>query len=422
MTLSELLIYLLKFCIPAAFSILFRAVAFGYTTKRRVALGFGVYAVYVLLVPALLMTLMGYGEYTHIASPVMLAGSMAVLIFSSDTPGKTIFLQLAQSGMLTAMSVLANMARTLIGFSYSALLVVLTVCSALLFWVGLRFWAKPMRFLVDHIQDGMGSLLLLPLLTMAVVSLIPVYPPKNFANHPIFCTLIILMVETVLFLHLYTMYRNLRRISALSQENLRSELLSQEIVSYQTYLEAAKQNRHDLRHHDALLLEYLERGDVASAMKYLRAHSDGMAKEVLRQFSADPTVNAVLRIYARRSEEAGVRFSAVSETPALTMLDAPKLGGLLSNLLENALHAAKEAANGSIAFEARVEDDNLLIELRNSVACKTTFHNGLPLSRKPEGGTGVRSVMSVIRACGGLADFSQENDEFRSRVLLPLKR
>ena len=239
MTLSQLIVFLLNFYIPGAWSIVYRAAAYGYTSKRRVVLGFIAYTAYVLFVPAFLMTVMSYGRYTHVASVTMTIGSMAVLIFSTDTVGKTIFLQLAQGGMVTVMSVLLKMARTVMGFSYTTLLILLAICSPILFFIGLRYWAKPMRFLVDNIKDSVGSLLILLLLTLAVVSLIPVYPPQYFANHPVFCTLIMVAVEMAFFLYLYTMYRNLQRISALSREEAHMQLLSQEIATYQTALETA---------------------------------------------------------------------------------------------------------------------------------------------------------------------------------------
>lgn len=421
MTASQLFIYLLKFYIPAAWSIVFRAVAYGYTSKRRVALGFGAYTAYVLIVPALFMRLMGYGAYTHIAAIVMTIGSMSVLIFTTDTVGKTIFLHLAQGGMVTVMSVILNMARTLMGFSYHTLLIVLAICSPILFYVGLRFWAKPMRFLVDNISDNVVSLLLLPLLTLVVVSVVPVYPPQNFSAHPVFCTLLMLAVELAFFMYLYTLYRNLRRISVLSREKSRMELLSQEISSYQAYLDNAQQSRHDLRHHDALLTEYLERGDTDKALSYLRAHSSALTAGTLKRFCAESTVNAVLRIYERRAEEAEIEFGAVAELPETLPLEAPELCGLFSNVLENAVHAAKEIPGGFITLETRMEDENLLLEVINSTKGQTEFHNDLPVSQKPGGGTGTRSVLATAKRHGGLALFSQTENEFRTRVILPLK-
>lgn len=422
MTSSQLLMFLLKFYIPAVWSIVFRAVAFGYKSKRRVALGVGVYTAYMFCIPGLLMTVMGYGEYTHISWVVNALGAFAVLIFTTDSFGKTIFLQLAQGGMVTVLSIFLNMVRTVYNLSYPMLLILLAVTSPIAFFIALRCWAKPLRFLVDNLRDGMASPLALPVLTMVVVNLIPVYPQQNFSHHPVYCTLMMLAVELAFFLYLYTMYRNLRRISALSRETLRAELLSQEISSYQAYLDGAAQSRHDLRHHDALLVEYLERGDVGHALEYLRAHSRGLAESALRQFCAEPTVNAVLRIYERRAQEAKIDFTAVANLPQAVPLDAPELGGLLSNILENAVHAAGDVPGGYITLETGVEDDNLLLEVKNAVKGQTEFRNDLPVSQKPGGGTGTRSILATAKRHGGLALFSQTENVFCTRVILPLKR
>ena len=226
--------------------------------------------------------------------------------------------------------------------------------------------------------------------------------------------------ELAFFLYLYTMYRNLRRISALSREESRMELLSQEIATYQTALDTAAQSRHDLRHHDALLTEYLEQGDTDKALAYLHAHGSAIDEGRLRQFCAEPTVNAVLRIYERRAEEESVEFAAVAELPQTLPLDAPELGGLLSNILENAVCAARGIPSGFVTLEARIEDDNLLLEVKNSVSGQTEFRGDLPVSKKPGGGTGTKSVLATAKRHGGLALFSQQGNEFSTRVIIPL--
>lgn len=421
MTLTELFIFLLKFYIPAAWSILFRAVAFGYSSKRRVVLGFLVYTLYVLGIPALLMILMGYGAYTHISSVVMTIGSMAVLIFTTDPPGKTIFLQLTQGAMCTVMSVILNMVRTVFSLSYPMLLVMLAICSPILFFVALRWWAKPMRFLIDNVQEKIGSLLVLPVLTLVIVNLIPVYPPQSFANYPIYCTMMMLAVECAFFLYIYTLYRSLRRISVLSRQNTQTELLKQEIYSYQSYLETARQSRHDLRHHDALLLERLENGDTEGAIQYLREHGAALASTTLTRFCSEPTINAVLRIYERRAQGANISFSAVCDLPNQVPLDAPELGGILGNLLENALDAAGNVdGDAFITLSAKVEDGSLLIEVCNTKKGERVFVDDMPISAKIDGGTGTKSVRSIVERHNGIVIYSQREDRFYARVILPL--
>ncbi len=420
MTAEQLFVYLLRFYIPAFWSVLFRAAAFGYISKRRLALGLLVFTAYTMGVPAVLITAIGYGEFTHISSLVMVLGGMAVLIFSTDSVGKTVFIQLTQSGISTAMSVILSMVRTVFDLSYTTLLILFAIFSPILFFVGLKFWAKPLRYLIDNLPDKLGSLFVLPVFSMLIAWLIPIYPPQNFANHPIFCTVIMLGAELALFAYVYTLYRSIRRIHFLSREESQNKLLQAEISSYQEYLESARQSRHDLRHHDALLLSCLEGGDTAGAIAYLRSHEQALEESALIRYCDEPTISAVLRIYDRRASELGVRFSATAQAPKGLRFNPAELGGLLGNALENALNAAQKVTDGYISFNAAMEDDNLLIEIRNSVQGETGFQNGVPVSQKTGGGTGTRSMLRVVQRNGGILNFSQAGNEFFTRIILPL--
>lgn len=420
MTASELFVYLLRFYIPGVWSVLFRAAAFGYSSKKKVVTGLIVYTAYVIIVPAILISTIGYGQYTHISSLIMTTGSMAVLIFTTDSVGKTIFLQLVQGAMSTVMSVVLSMTRTVLGLSYSTLLLLFAVCSPIIFFIGLKFWAKPLRYLADHLPDRVGSILITPVFSLLIVWFIPVYPPQNFANHPIFCTVIMIGTELALFAYVYTLYRNIRRIETLKKEETKNKLLQTEISSYQEYLDNARQTRHDLRHHDALLLSYLEDGNTNEAINYLRSHDESISESALTRYCSEPTVNAVLRIFERRAKNAGVAFSAAAAVPKELPFLPTELGGLLANALENALCAAQKEISGYISFAAAIEDDNFLGEIRNSASGETIFQNGLPISQKVDGGTGTKSMLAAAKKYGGIVSFAQEKNEFFTRIILPM--
>ena len=415
--------YLLKFYLPGLFSVLFRGFGLGYRSRRSFISGVAIYTAFTLGVSALLILRLGYGAYTHLASPVMLSGSLAVLIFTTDPPAKTIFLQLTQSCFTTAVSVPLNLARTVFGWSYPALALVLAAVCPLICLFALRYWSKPLRFMADNLRAEPAALIALPLLVTAAVYVIPVYPVMNFANHPIYCTALMLGLELTYFLFIYVLYRNLLTISRLLLEQANARLLEAEIESCQTSLEAAKQARHDLRHHNAVVLDFLRSGDTAGAMDYLRINDQTLAAEKSAQYSANPAVNAVLRVWARRAQERGIAFAVSADFPENLPLDAPELGALLSNLLENAVEACEKAgpAQRHICLTAEAGEACLRLEARNSAESPVSFENGMPVSTKPGGGTGTRSVASIVRRCGGMLRFRQENGEFIAQIVLPLR-
>jgi len=424
MTPFLLTIFVLKFFIPGLFSVLFRAFGLGYRDKKRLAAGLAAYCAYTLGLTTALILTMGYGEFTHVAPLVMAAGSLLVLIFTTDSVGKTVFLQLTQGCMSTMISVILNEIRTVFSLSYPALVAMICVVYPLVFRFALRYWAKPLRFMADNLHAELPTLAALPVLVTVIVSLLPTYPAQSFARHPVYITAMMLAVEAVYFLFLYSFYRNLLKISNLLKGEARANLLEAEILSYQESLETARQTRHDLRHHNALVLDFLENGDASGAMDYLRQNNEALAAAKPLQYSANPTANAVLRVYSRQAQANGIAFAAAADFPERLPLTAPELGALLSNLLENAAEACKKAepARRSITVRAETDETALRLEVRNSVAGAVAFAGGMPVSARPGGGTGTKSIAHIVQSRSGMLRFKQEDGEFVAQIVLPLSQ
>lgn len=419
----NLIIYILKFFIPALFSVLFRAYGLGYRSKKRLAIGLAAFIIYMAVVPAFFILAIGYGQFTHLSTVIMIIASMSVLIFSTDSVGKTIFLQLTQNCMTTALSVVLNLIRTVFSLSYPMLVLMLAIACPIVYAIALRYWAKPLRFMADHLHAELPAMVALPVVTIAVVYFLPVYPAQNFASHPVYVTLMMLAVEGVYILYIYTFYRNLRKMNELAKAETKSILLESEISTYQEYLQSAKQSRHDLRHHNAVVLEYLQQGDTAQAMEYLSKNDDYLASTSLKQFCENMTANAILRIYDRRTQAEGIRFIVQADIPEAMPLDAPALGALLSNLLENAVEACETQSDSpTISLTAQQGETGFQLEVRNSCHHTVSFENGFPKTTKQTGGTGTKSIAAIVEHCGGILRFRQEGDEFISQIFLPTQQ
>ena len=210
----------------------------------------------------------------------------------------------------------------------------------------------------------------------------------------------------------------------LREERLRSiaqqELLQTELVAQESFVNLAKQNRHDMRHHNALLVDYLDRGDIYGAREYLLQHDSLIAETALMQYCENVVVNAVIRRYARRSANSGISFTAEVNIPEQLPLTAPETGELFGNLLENACEACEKVKYGAyITLSVHTDNESLRLELRNSVAVQTVFNEtGLPLTTKEGGGSGTRSVASIVQRYGGMLRFSQEGDAFVTQIIL----
>lgn len=424
MSLLDLTIFVLKNLIPSFFCVLFRAYGLGYKNKKRLILGLSAFTAYVIIVPAFLILTIGYGQFTHLSTVVMTLGGLSVLIFTTDSVGKTIFLQLICGNMNTVVSVILNMVRHAFGLSYPTLVLMLAVVSPLVYLFALKHWAKPLRFIADNLHAEVSSLIALPLVTMVVVYWIPIYPAQSFANYPIYCTFMMLAVECGFFLYLYTFYRNLLKIRHLLGQEAKGQLLEAEISSYQEYLSLAKQSRHDLRHHNAVVAEYIQNGEGEKALAYLQVSDEVLAGTALEQFCKNPTTNTVLRIYSRQAQANGIAFPVSVDLPEDLPIKSSELGALLSNLLENALEACMrvDPMKRQLTLSTQTDHDGLRLEIRNSVSGTVAFEDDLPISTKAGGGTGTRSIAHIVQKHGGMLRFKQEGDLFLTQILLPINQ
>jgi signal transduction histidine kinase len=405
------------------FGFLFRAFGLGYKSKKSLLIGLILYIAYIFIAVGTLITVIGYGRFTHISSLVMLLANLPILLFTTDSIGKTIFLLLAASQVNTVVSVILSMAMHTFSFSYLTLVALLCAVCPLVLLLMLKYMAGPLRFMADNLHAEVLTLIVIPLIIMVVIYLIPVYPARNFEYHPVFCTVMMLLVECIFFLFLYSFYRNLKKLTVLMRAERKQELLLAEIRSYQDSLAAAKQTRHDARHHNALLLEYLDEGNIAAAKEYLHTNQRRLADDTPVEYCRNTAANAVLRIYQREADDGEIAYAAAAEIPEKLPLSEPELGTLLSNLLENAVEASLmlPAGQRSIALRASAEGGSLKIEVTNHIRAQAKLLDGLPQTTKPGGGTGTKSIAAIVERHGGMLRFHQDDDRFTAQVLLPME-
>jgi sensor histidine kinase regulating citrate/malate metabolism len=206
------------------------------------------------------------------------------------------------------------------------------------------------------------------------------------------------------------------------QLKLNENLLYAQLNSYEEFVESSKRNRHDLRHHNEIIMEYLQDRDVEGAEEYLKLYDSSINESTAKQYCENHIANTVLCLYDGKTQAEGIYFTANANIPKSLTITLPELGSMLSNILENALEACKNAdcEERTIALTADAEDENLKIEVRNTVSGEVKFKNDLPVSTKECGGIGIRSVIQIVSKYGGMINFRQNRDVFLTQIILPV--
>ena len=210
-------------------------------------------------------------------------------------------------------------------------------------------------------------------------------------------------------------YKKLQQNFRLSTE---LSLLEQEEHSLNRYVEEArarydrtKSFRHDIRNHIAVVKKLLQSGKLDEAVSYME-DMDDMAETMSFPCSTNNPVADILvgnKLGLAKSMGIGVGCSLLLPYPCgLRDID---ICIVLSNALDNAIHACKSLDDGKekyIRVSGRIQGDFLMMEVENSFHRKGVFKKG----------TGLSNVKTVAEKYGGAMSIETKGGIFVLHVLL----
>lgn len=187
-----------------------------------------------------------------------------------------------------------------------------------------------------------------------------------------------------------------------------------------------KAQRHDLKHHLAVIRGYAQQHLEQKLLDYLNMLSADIPAEPADRLCENDAVNAVAGYYLSAAQRAGISSVTLSlcipaDTRAVPEND---LCVIIGNLLENAVAACQKQAQGApfIHMQSRLQFGILTITMDNSCQEVHQTADGAFRSEKAGGGTGLISVRSVAEKYGGSAQFEVKDHTFFSSVYLYLEK
>lgn len=212
-----------------------------------------------------------------------------------------------------------------------------------------------------------------------------------------------------------------------SNESLKTyaECLRRETQTVQRLGAQTAVMRHDMRHYANLISAYLDVGETAKIRGLLQQMNVQLDRVKPKHYCENVAVNGILSYYEEFAEQNRVKFLCEADVPQNLKINEFEFATVLSNLLENALRAAKKTFKNRERFvrvKAKLVKERLMLEVSNSYAGKCEFlpATGLPVSHNGEGhGYGLRSVQTFAQNNGALFDCLAEDDVFCVRLLFP---
>lgn len=181
--------------------------------------------------------------------------------------------------------------------------------------------------------------------------------------------------------------------------------------------------RHDLRHHLTAIDVFLSSENPQQARAYIQRVCSDVESITPKRFCEHELLNLLCTSFSAKAERRGVELSVRANVPKELSIPDTELCALLSNGLENALHAVSspDVSNKKIGFYCELRTHRLLIEIKNPYVGEIVMKNGIPVSKQKGHGFGCQSIQNITNRHQGLCSFDvNDHSEFVLRVMIPM--
>ena len=215
------------------------------------------------------------------------------------------------------------------------------------------------------------------------------------------------------------------------QAELQSSMLEVKWSQAQTQMDTLRRAQtqtavyqHDMRHHLTMLEGLIAAGKPEQASQYIRKVQSDIETITPRRYCENELVNLLCSSFAEKAQHAGARLDVDAKLPQELGISDAELCAVLSNALENALHAVAELPEEqrTVSLYCAIRLGKLLIEVKNPYAGELTISpDGRPVTARKGHGYGCRSIQTIAARSGGLCEFKAQAGIFCLQIVLPLK-
>lgn len=397
--------------------------------SKHIATLFLIYLCYVAISSAAIITWFGFTFFMRILL-LTISAPAVVLVFklTQEKPAKAIFNYATQ--IMFSLYVSASITLINAGIHGTKLtdFVIRVIVYSLIILLEYRFLRRPFLHLYEIVTQGWMTLSLIPCSLCVFLIALASYPIPYTENPTgvifIYLTgIIIIIIYFAIFQYLVMQHRYQKAKHDLEMISVKENLTYESLKISKEDAEELASFRHDMLHHLNALLKLSSEGQTADLTDYLSRLTKEAAEIPTLQFTPHPTVNAILSIMHRRSDEAGILFDIRVNIPASLPIPDPELVSLLMNMLDNAICAAsaiEEKIKKWVSLTMHVNKNYLFIETANSCDKPPAFaSDGLPVSERGKGhGYGIKSMQEIARQYQSELIISAENNSFRIQTAL----
>ena len=299
-----------------------------------------------------------------------------------------------------------------------------TAVTALVFYLFIRY-----------VSDAAAQLLAKPTKDIAILGLMPlvyylydyatnVYTELLYSGRAVVAEFLgfVLCIAYILFLFMYFKQYEEKR-----EAEQRGQLMEMKRAQSEKEIAALRRSeytvsllRHDMRHFLTNLSGLIENNETEKALAFIGEIISTTDRTATRRYCKNESINLILSSYADRITGRNIEYKCTVQVPERLPYSDVDLTAILSNALENAVHAVEKLPpeRRSIELDLRMREEKLLLSVKNTFAEPPELRNGMPVSHAEGHGFGTQSIRYVAEKLHGNCQFSVEGDRFVLRVVL----
>ena len=192
------------------------------------------------------------------------------------------------------------------------------------------------------------------------------------------------------------------------------------LTEYNRLMQAGREKiavmRHDLRHSYRLIAVMFQKNDIAAVKEYVSSQESLLTDTVVKNFCAQPLVNAALLFYLSRAENLSISVRYKVNLSEKITVDESDLALLVSNLLENAINACSKQISGEKIISVTIQnrESQCVLEIINSCGSNVNFdEKNYPQASEEGHGFGMESVKLFCQKYHAYTDFISEGEFFK---------
>jgi len=234
------------------------------------------------------------------------------------------------------------------------------------------------------------------------------------------------LTGTLQFL-MFRFYLHIGKEKEYERENqliqMNHRLLQRQLELLEESVESGRRIRHDVRHHNAVIAEYIRRGQKEELLQYLKEYDQETDQGVAENICANTAVNNILAAYTRKAENEQIKVTLEVELGRDLTIPNIDLVAILANAYENAIYACMEVKKQPderecfIHMKIKRRKNKLIIFCSNTCRRETQLKNGQP-KMEFTGGIGVSSIIKTAEKYDGEYDFKNDNGVFVFRLIM----